>query len=206
MRRREDQPLLTGRGRFVDDLAFGGRLHVNRARSLHAHARIRSIDAAAARRAPGVVAVITAEDLGSIGPVPLMRLAPGTLVPEYPLLAADVVRAQGVPVAAVVADSTYAATDGVDRLVVDYEPIAGVADPDGALAPGAPQVVPVSRDNRALAVAWRHGDTERAFRAAAHRVTLTLQHPRLCGGPLEPHGAPRRWDAVTGELTVWTST
>jgi len=106
MRRREDQPLLTGRGRFVDDLAVGGALHVILARSPHAHARIRSIDAAAARRAPGVVAVITAEDLGSIGPVPLMRLAPGTLVPEYPLLAADVVRAQGVPVAAVVADST----------------------------------------------------------------------------------------------------
>ena len=206
MRRREDQPLLTGRGRFVDDLAVGGVLHVILARSPHAHARIRSIDAAAARRAPGVVAVITAEDLGSIGPVPLMRLAPGTLVPEYPLLAADVVRAQGVPVAAVVADSTYAATDGVDRLVVDYEPLAGVADPDGALAAGAPQVVPVSRDNRALAVAWRHGDMERAFRDAAHRVTLTVQQQRLCGVPMEPRGALARWDAVTGELTVWTST
>src|SRR5258705_1724165 len=206
MRRREDQPLLTGRGRFVDDLAFGGRLHVNRARSLHAHARIRSIDAAAGRGAPGVVAGLPAEGLGSIGPVPLMRLAPGTLVPEYPLLAAGVVRAKGVPVAAVVGDSTYAATDGVDRLVVDYEPLAGVADPDGALATGAPQVVPVSRDNRALAVAWRHGDTERAFRDAAHRVTLTVQQQRLCGVPMEPRGVLARWDAVTGELTVWTST
>src|SRR5437867_6182571 len=206
MRRREDQPLLTGRGRFVDDLAVGGVLHVILARSPHAHARVRSIDAAAARRAPGVVAVLTAEDLGSIGPVPLMRLAPGTLVPEYPLLAAGVVRAQGVPVAAVVGDSTYAATDGVDRLVVDYAPLAGVADPDGALAAGAPQVVPVSRDNRALAVAWRHGDTERAFRDAAHRVTLTVQQQRLCGVPMEPRGALARWDPDTGELTVWTST
>ena len=76
MRRREDQPLLTGRGRFVDDLAVGGVLHVILARSPHAHARVRSIDGAAARRAPGVVAVLTAEDLGSIGPVPLMRLSP----------------------------------------------------------------------------------------------------------------------------------
>src|SRR5262245_66556650 len=129
MRRREDRALLTGRGRFVDDLAVGSVLHVVLARSPHAHARIRSVDAAAARRAPGVVAVITADDLGPIGPVPLMRLAPGTLVPEYPLLAAGIVRSQGIPVAAVVADSTYAATDGVDRLAVDYEPIQGVADP-----------------------------------------------------------------------------
>jgi carbon-monoxide dehydrogenase large subunit len=206
MRRREDQALLTGRGRFVDDLAVGGVLHVILARSPHAHARIRSVDTAAARRAPGIVAVITADDLGPIGPVPLMRLAPGTLVPEYPLLAAGIVRSQGIPVAAVVADSTYAATDGADRLAVDYEPIAGVADPDGALAAGAPQVVPVSRDNRALAVAWRHGDTDRAFRDAAHRVTLTVQQQRLCGVPMEPRGALARWDAVTGELTVWTST
>ena len=206
MRRREDRALLTGRGRFVDDLAVGGVLHVVLARSPHAHARIRSVDAAAARRAPGVVAVITADDLGPIGPVPLMRLAPGTVVPEYPILASGVVRSQGIPVAAVVADSTYAAADGIDRLAVDYEPIGGVADPDSALAAGAPQVVPVSRDNRALAVAWRHGDTERAFRDAAHRVTLTVQQQRLCGVPMEPRGALARWDPGTGELTVWTST
>jgi carbon-monoxide dehydrogenase large subunit len=206
MRRREDRALLTGRGRFVDDLAVGGVLHVVLARSPHAHARIRSVDATAARRAPGVVAVITADDLGPIGPVPLMRLAPGTAVPEYPILASGVVRSQGIPVAAVVAGSTYAAADGIDRLAVDYEPIPGVADPDGALAAGAPQVVPVSRDNKALAVAWRHGDTERAFRDAAHRVTLTVQQQRLCGVPMEPRGALARWDPVTGELTVWTST
>ena len=206
MRRREDRALLTGRGRFVDDLAVGGVLHLVLARSPHAHARIRSVDAAAARRAPGVVAVITADDLGPIGPVPLMRLAPGTVVPEYPILASGAVRSQGIPVAAVVADSTYAAADGVDRLAIDYEPLAGVADADGALAAGAPQVVPVSRDNRALAVAWRHGDAERAFRDAAHRVTLTVQQQRLCGVPMEPRGALARWDPVAGELTVWTST
>src|SRR4030095_1943445 len=101
----------------------------------HAHARIRSVDAAAARRAPGVVAVITADDLGPIGPVPLMRLAPGTLVPESPLLAAGVVRSQGIPVAAVVAVSTYAATDGVDRLLGGHEPIRGGAGPGRAPRP-----------------------------------------------------------------------
>src|SRR5207245_2189020 len=131
---------------------------------------------------------------------------PGTLVPEYPRLAAGVVRAQGMPVAAVVAESTYAAADGVDRLAVEYEPLDGVSDPDGALTPGAPQVVPVSRDNRALTVAWRQGDPDRAFRDAAHRVSLTVQQQRLCGVPMEPRGALARWDPDTGELTVWTST
>ena len=171
MKRREDRTLVTGRGRFVDDLKVAGVLHLILARSPHAHARIRSLDTAAARTTPGVVAVVVAGDLGSVGPVPLMRLAPGTLVPDYPLLAADVVRAQGVPVAAVVAESTYAAVDGVDRLAIEYEPLEGVSDADGALTAGAAQVVPVSRDNRALTVAWRHGDAERAFRDAAHRVT-----------------------------------
>ena len=206
MRRREDRSLVTGRGRFVDDLAVAGLLHLALTRSPHAHARIRSLDASAARRIPGVVSVITAEELDPIGPVPLMRLAPGTVIPEYPLLAAGIVRAQGVPVAAAVAESSYVATDAAERVGVDYEPLGGVADPDGALAAGAPHVVEASRDNHALAVAWRHGDPDRAFREAAHRVTLTVQQQRLCGVPLEPRGALARWDPDTGELTVWTST
>src|SRR4030095_16347630 len=128
--------------------------------------------------------------------------------PEYPLLAAGAVRSQGIPVAAVVAGSTYAATDGGDRLLGGprAREAGGRAAPDGARAPGAPQVVPVSHDNRALAVAWRHGDADRAFRDAAHRVTLTVQQQRLCGVPMEPRGALARWDPVTGELTEWTST
>ena len=206
MRRREDRTLITGRGRFVDDLGVAGVRHLVLVRSPHAHARIRSLDTSAARALPGVVAVITAADLGPIGPIPLMRLVPGTVVPDYPVLAAGVVRAQGIPVAAVVADSPYAALDAVERIVVDYEPLDGVADPDTALSAGAPQAVEVSRDNRAMAIAWRHGDAERAFRDAAHRVTVTVQQQRLAGVPMEPRGVLARWDPSTDELTVWTST
>jgi len=206
MKRREDRTLVTGRGRFVDDLKIAGTLHMILARSPHAHARVRSTDTGAARNAPGVVAVIVAGDLGTIPPVPLTRLAPGTVIPDYPLLASDVVRAQGVPVAAVVAESTYAAVDGVDRLAIEYEPLPGVSDADGALSAGAAQVVPESRDNRALSVAWRHGDPDRAFREAAHRVSLTVQQQRLCGVPMEPRCALARWDPDTGELMMWTST
>src|SRR5262249_62117910 len=86
------------------------------------------------------------------------------------------------------------------------EAARGLSDADGALAAGAAQVVPVSRDNRALTISWRHGDPDRAFRDAAHRVTLTVQQQRLCGVPMEPRGALARWDPDTGELVMWTST
>src|SRR5207247_3021071 len=137
---------------------------------------------------------------GTIALSPRKLLTHGTVNHENPMLAAGSERAQGVPVATVVAESSYIATDAAERIAVDYEPLGGVADPDGALAAGAPQVVEASRDNRALAVAWRHGDPDRAFREAAHHVTLTVQQQRLCGVPLEPRGALPRWVADTREL------
>jgi carbon-monoxide dehydrogenase large subunit len=91
MKRREDRTLVTGRGRFVDDLKVAGVLHLILARSPHAHARIRSLDTAAAKKTPGVVTVVVAGALDSVRPVPLMRLAPGKLVPDYPLIAGDIV-------------------------------------------------------------------------------------------------------------------
>src|SRR2546428_13482862 len=122
MRRREDRALVTGRGHFVDDFAVAGVLHMALTRSPHAHARIRSIDTSAVRRIPGVVSVITPEDLGPIGPLPLMRLAPGTVIPEYPLLAAGVVRAQGVPVAAVVAGPSHGPADPAPTTRLHHQP------------------------------------------------------------------------------------
>ncbi len=206
VRRREDRPLVTGRGRFLDDLAAPGMIHLVLVRSPHAHARILALDLGAARRAPGVVAVVTAGDLDPFGPIAIMRPMPNMIIPEHPLLAAGVVRAQGVPIAAVLADSPYAAADAAERVAVEYEPLPGVADPDAALLPGAPAVVTASRDNRALTVAWRHGDPDAAFRGAAHRVQLTVEQQRLAGVPLEPRGVLARWDEAPGELTVWTST
>ena len=206
LRRTEDRPLVTGRGRFVDDLAVPGTIHLALVRSPHAHARIRAIDLGAARVAPGVVAVMTAADLGPIGPMPIMRPIPNMIIPEHPLLAVGVVRAQGVPVVAVLADSPYAATDGAERVAIAYEPLAGVSDPDAALAPGAPAVVGASSDNHSFSIAWRHGDPDGAFRTAAHRVTVTVEQQRLAGVPIEPRGMLARWDEATGELTAWTST
>ncbi len=206
LRRSEDRPLLTGRGRFVDDLSVPGMIHLVLVRSPHAHARIGAIDLEAARQAPGVVAVVTAADLGPFGPIAIMRPVPNMIIPEHPLLASGVVRAQGVPVVAVLAESAYEAADAAERVAIEYEPLGAVADPDEALAPGTPAVVEASRDNRSLAIAWRHGDPDAAFRSAAHRVTLTVEQQRLAGVPMEPRGMLARWDEATGELTMWTST
>ena len=104
MKRREDRTLVTGRGRFVDDLKVAGVLHLIR-RGARTRTRGFAPSTPPRRKMAGVVAVVVGGDLDSVGPVPLMRLAPGTLVPDYPLIAGDVVRAQGVPVAAVVAES-----------------------------------------------------------------------------------------------------
>src|SRR5437899_11461772 len=137
-RRREDRTLVTGRGRFVDDLALAGVRHLVLARSPHAHARIRSIDTSAALAVPGVVAVITAKDLGTIGPIPLMRLVPGTVVPDYPLLAAGVVPAQRIPVAAAVAEAPYIALNAEDPMQVNHETLDGPAAPATAPPADAP--------------------------------------------------------------------
>src|SRR5437879_11630095 len=124
MRRREDRTLITGRGRFVDDLGVFGVRHLVLVRSPHAHARIRSLDTSAARALPGVVAVITAADLGPIGPIPLMRLVPGTVVPDYPVLAAGGARAQRTPGGAARAHSPSGAPTHRARLALAYRPPA----------------------------------------------------------------------------------
>src|SRR5688572_32586960 len=116
VRRREDPRLVTGAGEFVDDLRVPGCLHAAMLRSPHAHARIRAIDVAAARKAPGVVAVVTAADLGPANaPMPVYAPHPALPVPcRLRPLTSDVVRFVGEPVAAVIADDPYRAHDALD--------------------------------------------------------------------------------------------
>ena len=206
LRRREDAPLLIGRGRFVDDLSAPGVVHLALLRSPHAHARVVRVDAHGARRAPGVVAVVTAAELEAIGPLPVNRLFRDMIVPPNPLLAGERVHAQGTPVAAVVAESVAAAWDAVALIDATYEPLAGVATPGAALAAGAPRLFDEAPGNRALGQTWRAGDPDGAFAGAARVVQLTVQQNLLAGVPMEPRGALAAWDATTGELTLWTST
>src|SRR5687768_2050726 len=147
IRRTEDLRFLTGQGRYVTDIAAPGALHGHVLRSPHAHARIVSLDAAAARAMPGVRAVLTHADLAAegIGPLPcpavVATVAP-IIVPDRHALARDTVRHVGEPVAFVVADTAMQARDAAEAVEVAYEALPAVVDSRTALAPGAPQIWP----------------------------------------------------------------
>jgi len=205
IRRREDPRLLRGGGAFIDDLAVPDCLHLAIARSPHAHARIASIDTAAAAKAPGVVAVVVAADLGKAGaPIPVFNEHPGLPRPcGIPPLAADRVRFVGEPVAAVVATDRYAARDAAELIAVEYGPLPAVADVDAALAPGAPLVHEPLGTNVAAEWSQRVGDPDAAFREADVVVRLTLRLSRGGAQPLETRGLVARWDGE--RLTVWAA-
>ncbi len=161
IRRREDPRLLMGAGRFVADIAAPGALHAAILRSPHAHARIRRMDLAEARRAPGVACAVAAADLGAANaPFPLLVPNPALKAFMPRGLAADVVRYVGEPVAAVVAASRYAAEDALERIAVAYEPLAAALDPRGALEPGAGAPQHVEARPRQLDAAFEVDDAE----------------------------------------------
>ena len=206
LRRREDAPLLTGRGRYVDDVPAAGAAHLALLRSPHAHARVVRVDVERARKAAGVVTVVTAADLDGIGPLPVNRMFRDMIVPPNPLLAAERVHAQGTPVAAVVAETAALAEDAMALVAVEYAALPGVALPRAALAAGAPSLFEQAPGNRALGQTWRAGDPDAAFAGAARVVELTVQQNLVSGVPLETRGALAAWDELTGALTIWTST
>src|SRR5947207_1070751 len=203
VRRREDPRLITGAGEFVDDFRVPGCLHAVMLRSPHAHARIRSIDVSAARRAPGVVGVFLASDLGSAG-VAIPIYAPH---PAWPgacgirPLAGERVRFVGEAVAAVIADDPYRAWDALDLIRVEYEPLPALVDMDAALAPGAPVLHEETASN--VVAEWRQrvGDVEAAIRAADVVVRTRVRLARGGAHPLEPRGLIVRW--ADERLTMW---
>ena len=150
IRRKEDPRLITGTATYVDDIKMPGMHHACILRSPHAAARIRSINMKPALDLPGVVAVFTGEDIDGVGPVPCGASLPGLRVPPHSILAKDRVYFVGHPVAVVVATDRYIAADALDLIEVEYEPLPAVADPEKALAPGAPAVHPEWPDNTAF--------------------------------------------------------
>jgi aerobic carbon-monoxide dehydrogenase large subunit len=206
LRRVEDRPLLLGVGRYTDDLALPTALHVHFVRSPHAHARVTRLDVDAARAVPGVVTVVTANDVAALGSLPANPLLPGLKVAPYPILVGDVVRAVGEPVAAVAAATAALARDGAERVAVDYEPLKPVVEASDAGRAGAPVLYDTLGTNEALVTAWRAGDPARAFAQARAVARVAVTHPRLAAVAMEPRATLARWDAATGELTLWTST
>jgi carbon-monoxide dehydrogenase large subunit len=205
IRRREDPRLVTGRGQFVDDLRIEGLVHLAVLRSPHAHARIVSIDATAAAKADGVLAVITAADLGpAAAPIPVFNEHPGLPRPcGITPLAADRVRFVGEPVAAVVATDRYRAYDALDVVQVEYDALPAVSDVERATAPDAPLVHESLGTN--VAAEWRQqaGDFDRACRDADQVVRATLRLARGGAQPLETRGLVAR--AEDGRVTVWAA-
>jgi aerobic carbon-monoxide dehydrogenase large subunit len=210
--RNEDRQLLTGRATFVDDVHLEGMLHVAFVRSDHAHALIQGIDVSAALARPGVVAAITAEDLGDYWqPGPL-------LVPPPPIdglifnqasqvpLAKDRVRHVGEAIVMIVAESRYLAEDAVADVVVDLEPLDPVVDLEAALAEDAPVLHPQLGTNLAAHVVQRHGDYDEAKTDAHLVINRRFHYDRGAAAAMENRAVAARWDPRAEELTVWDTT
>lgn len=206
IKRREDPALVTGRGRYTDDLKLPRMTHAAIVRSPHAHAKVNGVDTAAARQAPGVVAVYTWADVEAVGlpgKIPTAWLLPDMKTPDHLILAKDRVRYVGHPVAVVVAEDRYLARDAADLVRVDYEPLSAVVDPKKAAADGAPQLYDEAAGN--VAFDWNLGDeeaTDRAFAEATHTARLELRNNRLLPQAIEPRATLADFDSVTGELTL----
>ena len=205
LRRKEDLRLLTGASEFIDDLNRPGALRACVLRSPHAHARVVSIDTKAALADPRVVDVITAAQLPPETPAIPMRMypRPGMERLLQPVLADDVVRYVGQPVAVVVAESSYASEDAIGLIEVRYEPLDPVLDPAQAIEDGAPLLHPQSGSNIAAEWTVSSGDVDALFASADVIVEEQLACQRHGAVPLEPRGLCAEVDPATGRLTVW---
>jgi carbon-monoxide dehydrogenase large subunit len=208
LRRLEDPRLLRGQASFLEDLALPRVLHVAFVRSEHPHARLASIDCAAAEAIPGVVAALDAQRLGA-SPVPRIHATVGhpALRPcAQPILADAVARYVGEPIAAVVAEDRSTAEDGRVAVQVEYEPLEPVPSAEVAVADGAPVLHADLGDNLAGSFDVRVGDPEAQFARAARVVRGRFYVQRYTGMPLEARGVLAAWDAGLQRLTIWSST
>jgi len=204
VQRLEDQALLTGAARFIDDLDLPGAAHAVFVRSPHVHARVVSLDVLPALAAKGVFGVFTAADLGAAGIGPMRVRVPqknrdGSAVPEglRPVLAEDRVRFVGEAVAIVVAKTVREARDAAELVEVGYEELPPVTDPRAAVAAGK------------LALDWEGGDRkacDAAFARAAHVTKLELKINRVSAAPVEPRGAAGLFNPATGRYTLHAPT
>nr|WP_301334596.1 xanthine dehydrogenase family protein molybdopterin-binding subunit [Variovorax dokdonensis] len=210
----EDDALLSGRGRYTDDVGAQGQLFLSFVRSPYPHARIVSIDVAAASAMPGVAKVLTGAELVAAGVKPIPGVAgfvradgqPAATAPRL-ALAHERVRYLGEAVAAVLADSVQQARDAAEAVFVEYDELPAVVDPSQALAPGAPVICDAAPDN--ISAEMRHGDaaaTDAAFAQAAHVVRLELRHQRLAAVTLEPRSVLAEFDVASGRTTIRMST
>jgi len=203
-KRKEDRRLLTGAGRYVDDLRLPAMVHLALVRSPHAHARVLRIDGTAALRLPGVLSVLTVREAPELAAsVPPLIREPDWPVYVHPVMAGERVRHVGEAVAVVVADDPYRAADGAAAVVVAYEPLPVAAAP---VVPSPAVVHDGWRDNRAGRQEAAAGDVARGFAEAETVVEIRLTYPRVTGVPIEGRAVLAAPDAESGRLTIWSST
>jgi len=210
IKRVEDPKLITGKGRYLDDIKLPGMVHLAILRSPYAHANIRSIDTSAARTAPGVVAVFTGSDI-TYNPLPMAWPAGGASgiqnnINMPRVLATDSVKWTGEGVAAVVAETVAQAQDALELINVDWEPLPAVVDAEKATQPGAPQLHENAPNN--VVFEWSVGNkdgTAAAFANAEVIVRQRLVNNRLVPNPMEVRGDIGWYNPGTDEYTIWMS-
>ena len=206
-RRKGDERLLTGSGQYLDDLRREGLLHLGVVRSVHGHARILGVDTRGARSSPGVVAAWSAADLPEAAR-PILAGAEGVHKGRpfaAPVLARDVARYVGEPIAVVVADDPYRLADALALVAVEYEPLPALATPEAALA-SAVRLHEGWTDNAAVLAKGALGDAERGLAEADVIVSDRFRHGRLSAVYLETRGALAYRDRESGRLVLWSST
>lgn len=211
--RKEDKRFITGKGRYTDDMKVPGMHYAAFARSPHAHAKIRNIDAAAAKAMPGVVGVLTGTELAADG---VGNLICGWMIKSkngapmkmgaYPALAKETVRYVGQPYAVVVAATPGQARDAADALVTDWEELPALVDLNEAIRPGAGQLHPEAENN--VIYDWELGDSkavDAAIAGAAHVTRMEIVNNRLVPNAMEPRAALGVYDAAEEHFTLYTT-
>ncbi len=211
IKRKEDVRFLTGAGQYTDDITLPRQTYAVFVRSPHAHAKVRKVDTARAKAAPGVVGVFTGADLEGVGGLPcgwLITSLDGTPMkePPHPVLAQGKVRYVGDRVALVVAESLTQAKDAAELVDVDYEVLPAVVSPADAIKPGAPVVHDIAPDNRCYS--WGLGDkaaTEAAFAKAAHVTKIDIVNNRLIPNAIEPRAANASYSRADDSYTLYVA-
>jgi aerobic carbon-monoxide dehydrogenase large subunit len=207
VKRLEDPKLITGRDPYVNDVRLPDALELAFVRSPHAHAILKRIDTSAAKKIPGVVAVLTGADINAKVGVIHTPIPPETFVSMnrqgYTMLAEGRVRHVGEPVAVVAASSAAAAVDGAEAVIVEYEPLPAVVDPEAALRTGAPLLYPETGSNLGASFKGEKGDVDAAFKTAPVVIDITMRNQRVIPLAMEPRACSADWDAKTEKLTMW---
>src|SRR5215211_7124014 len=209
IKRREDPRLITGAGNFLDDVKLPGMTYAALVRSPHAHAKIVRIDTSAAAGMPGVLGVFTGDDFLDVNPLPAAWQAAGVknnaVTPR--VLAVKEVHQTGDPVAVVVAETLEQATDAADAVQVEWDVLPAVVDGKKAIEPGAPQLHEEAPNN--IVLEWQCGKdaetVDRALAASEGRVSQHVINQRLIPTAIEPRGSIGRFDAGTGDYTLWAT-